>query len=118
MLDAEDNDCVDMVFPFVVAMVGSFCGRFDASLTKYFAKYVEVCQILFYGKEPTWPDVKVNVSGDQVRYFQCQWIYIFQSYQTSNIRTSEWHSLDYFGEGLENVGNIYFVHAGMYDSSD
>lgn len=87
MLEAKNNDFVDMMLSFVAAMVDRCCGRFGASMTRFFVKFVVLCQFFFcYGRESEWSDLDVNHLSEQMQYFQCYAIKAFQDYQSSNMR--------------------------------
>lgn len=86
MFDDKDDDCVDMVLPFVAAMVDRCCGLIDVSMNKLVVEYVEHCKNIFCsGKEPCWSD------PDEIdfRSIQCNFFCVAQSifFETRNLQT-------------------------------
>lgn len=119
MLEAKDYDVMDMVSPFIGAIIDRCCGLVDvATVTSSFTQYVDLVSFIFRrNMVPGWTNLCLQSLDQEVQDFKHSTFDAFSMYQSSRMGTSKWHFLDHLVGDLRDMGGIEYLSCGQYEYS-
>lgn len=119
MLQAKHFDTVDMVAPFLGAIVDMCCGSEEKTpVTKTYVAYTDLSDFIFRRRlHPSWDEEELGTLGEKINSFKTLARDTFGVYQASNMGTSKWHALEHLVGNLRDLGGIQYMHGGLYEQS-
>jgi len=119
MLEASECDAVDMVSPFMEAILDMCSGTSNNSLvTLCYKVYVDMTDFIFRRHRTLgWTDSEFQELSDIISQFKNVCRETFENYQHSRMGTTKWYGLDHLAQDLREVGGIKYLHGGLYEKS-
>lgn len=119
MLEAQNFDTLDMVAPFLGAVVDTCCGTEEkAPVTNTYVAYSELLDFIYRRRTyPSWNEAELGVLITMIGSFKTIARDTFGKYQASNMGTSKWHALEHVVDNLRDLGGIQYMHGGLYEQS-
>lgn len=116
MIEGKDYDNLDMVFPFVGAIIDRCCGLSDAPLASCFTRYTDMFNLTFrYCRRPGWSNGELHQLSSMLEALKREATSVFSRYQPSEMKTCKWHGLDHLLDDIRDVGNVHCLHGGLFE---
>ena len=117
MLEGKDYEAMDIVSPFLGAILDMCCGEQDnAPITRTYTKYSEILN--FVNRSwllPGWDDASLRKLKSMIKSFKEVARMTFEKYQVSGMGTTKFHSLDHLVDDLKVMGGIEYLHGGLFE---
>lgn len=119
MLEAKEYDSVDMVSPFLGAIIDACCGLTDtADVTQSYTDYADLVDFIYRRNDcPGWTEEELSNLSSKIAAFKLRARSTFARYQPSSMGTVKWHLMDHIVADLRAVGGVEYLHGGIYEES-
>ena len=117
MLEAADMKSIDMVSPFLGAIIDRCCAEVvTAPVTGTFTLFIDMIDEIYErDRIPGWTDSCLDALSRTIRLFKAQGRKVFENFQPSSMGFPKWHSLDHVVEDISSTGSISYMEGDLYE---
>lgn len=117
MLEASDLKSVDMVSPFLGAIIDRCCGEVEgAPITKVFTQFKDLMDEVYQrNKVPGWSETCLRKLSTMISNFKTVGCNVFREYQPSSMGFPKWHLLDHIVSDISSLGSVVYMEEDLYE---
>lgn len=119
MLGASDYDNMDMISPFIGALIDTCCGTTEeAPDTESFTQYLDLTDFIYSRSAVTgWIQEEFKKLTKLISSLKSVARNTFTEYPPSGMGTCKWNYLEHILKRLRELGGLEHLHGGLYEMS-